>query len=87
MRNGWKKGVSYIEGSCHDVSEIALFEQDEDGYLHIRHVNNHEDLWDACDTISELAGIHGILPVAVQAARILQKDEGLCREWEAFEKK
>lgn len=82
-----KKAYPILKGAAMMYLKLPFFEQDEDGYLHIRHVNNHEDLWDACDTISELAGIHGILPVAVQAARILQKDEGLCREWEAFEKK
>ncbi len=75
----------------HDAAEmyrhLPFWEEKEDGYLHLCHVNNHEDLWNASDTISELAGVHGILPVAVKAAETLGVDKELREEWSAFEKR
>lgn len=87
--------MEWLEQKCYPILRdtammyltLPFFEEDQDGYLHIRHVNNHEDLWDASDTISELAGIHGILPVAVKAAEILGQDEELREEWKRFERK
>lgn len=82
-----QKGYPVLRGTAMMYRDLPFYEEGEDGYLHIRNVNNHEELWNACDTISELAGIHGILPIAVKAAEILGCDEKLREEWREFEKR
>jgi hypothetical protein len=66
---------------------LPFVHEGEDGYLHLLRVNNHEDLWDATDPISELAAIHGMFPIAVRAAEILGVDEDKREEWRQFEQR
>lgn len=82
-----QKGYPVLRDTAMMYMNLPFIKEGNDGYLHIQNVNNHEDLWNASDTISELAGIHGILPVAVKAAEILGKDEKLREEWKRFEKR
>lgn len=82
-----QKGYPVLRDTAMMYMTLPFFKEGDDGYFHIHNVNNHEELWNASDTISELAGIHGILPVAVKAAEILGRDESLREEWTQFEKK
>lgn len=82
-----QKGYPVLRGTAMMYLDLPFYEEGDDGYLHIRNVNNHEELWNAYDTISELAGIHGILPAAVKAAEILGYDEKLREEWRQFDKR
>ena len=60
---------------------LPFLDRDEAGTIHIRRVNNHENLWDSDDTISELAGMHGVLPLAIRASEVLNVDPELRTEW------
>lgn len=82
-----KRAYPMLFNTAEMYLHLPFWKEGEDGLLHICHVNNHEDLWNAQDTVSELAAVHGILPVAVRAAEILQRDEEKRAEWTSFEKR
>lgn len=86
---GWLEMRAYpvLFDTAEMYLHLPFWQEGEDGLLHIYHVNNHEDLWNARDTISELSAVHGILPAAARAAEILQRDEKKRAEWTAFEKR
>lgn len=52
-----------------------------DGKYHLHHVNNHEPVWGAQDTMEELAAMRGLLPLAIRAAELLGVDEVRRTEW------
>lgn len=76
-----EKGYPVIKGTAQMYCNLPFLQEGEDGMLHFYHVNDHEGTWDGTDTISELSGVHGILPVAVRAAQILGVDEELQKVW------
>lgn len=85
----WLKERAYpmLKDMADFYLHLPFVEEGEDGYLHLKNVNNHEDLWGANDTISELSAIHGMFPVAIRAAEILDVDEQKREEWRRFEEK
>lgn len=66
---------------------LPFVEEGEDGKLHLKRVNNHEDLWDANDPMTELVAIHGLFPIAIRAAEILGVDAEKREKWRAFEQR
>ena len=76
-----EKAYPVIRGTAQMYCHLPFLQEGEDGMLHFYHVNDHEGTWDGTDTISELAGVHGILPVAVRAAELLNADEEEREEW------
>lgn len=76
-----EKGYPVIKGTAQMYCHLPFLKEGEDGMLHLYHVNDHEGTWDGTDTISELSGIHGILPIAVKSAELLGIDEDLQKEW------
>lgn len=82
-----EKGYPVIKGTAQMYCNLPFLKEGEDGMLHFYHVNDHEGTWDGTDTISELSGVHGILPVAARAAQILGVDEELQSLWRETDKK
>lgn len=85
----WLKERAYpmLKDMADMYVHLPFVQEGEDGYLHLFRVNNHEDLWDATDPISELAAIHGMFPIAVRAAEILGVDKEKREEWRQFEQR
>lgn len=82
-----QKAYPVIRGAAQMYCHLPFLQKKEDGWYHLCHVNNHENIWDGTDTVSELSGVHGILPVAVAAAQELGIDEQLQQEWMQMNKK
>ena len=79
-----EKAYPFIRGAAEFYVNLPLIEKGEDGRLHIRHCNNHEAIWDCTDSISEMAAMHGILPIAIRAAQILEADPDRITIWQDF---
>lgn len=82
-----QKAYPVIKGAAQMYCHLPFLQEGEDGKYHLRHVNNHENIWDGTDTISELSGVHGILPVAVAAAKELNIDIDLQKDWKEMDEK
>lgn len=76
------KAYPIISGTADFYTYLPLIRPGEDGKLHFYHCNNHESIWGGTDTISELAAVHGILPIAIRAAEILDVDEERRNKWQ-----
>lgn len=82
-----EKGYPVIKGTAQMYCHLPFLKEGEDGMLHFYHVNDHEGTWDGTDTISELSGVHGILPIAAKAAELLKIDEALQKEWREMDRR
>ena len=80
----WLRNRAYpmLRDCAEMYRHLPFLETDADGSIHIRRVNNHENLWDSDDTISELGAMHGVLPLAIRASEILDVDDGLRQSWQ-----
>lgn len=82
-----EKGYPVIKGTAQMYCHLPFLKEGEDGMLHFYHVNDHEGTWDGTDTISELSGVHGILPIAAKSAELLGIDEDLQKEWKEMDRR
>lgn len=82
----WLQNLAYpfIRGAAQFYVTLPLVTEGEDGKLHIEHCNNHESVWDCKDAVSELAAMHGILPIAIKAADLLDTDKEFLPVWRSF---
>lgn len=91
MKNdeNWLRENAYpfLKGCAELYVNLPLIREEEDGKLHIIHTNNHEVMWDCRDAVSELAAMHGILPIAIKAAERLEIDQEEAAEWKEFLRK
>jgi hypothetical protein len=83
LDEGWlaETGYPIIRDAALFYITMPQLREGPDGRLHLYHVNNHEANWDCADSISEMSGIRGILPIAIRAAEILGADEELRARW------
>lgn len=76
-----EKAYPMVKGVAEFYRNFPNLRRGEDGKYHIHHVNNHEPVFGARDTQEEIAGMRGILPVAIKAAEILQVDIERRSQW------
>lgn len=79
-----EKAYPFIRGTAQLYGNLPLITKGKDGKLHIEHCNNHEAVWDCMDAVSEMAAMHGILPIAIKAAELLETDKELIPVWQEF---
>ena len=70
-----------LKGVAEFYRNFPNFRQEEDGFFHIRHVNDNESIWNGHNTVEEISAMRGIFPVAIRAAAILKLDDKLQQEW------
>jgi hypothetical protein len=58
--------------------------KESDGKYHIHHTNSNEPAWGVCDSDEDLSALHGLLPVTIRAAEILNVDPDLRDKWKEF---
>ncbi len=82
----WLRERAYpmIKGSAEFYRNYPNVRKGDDGKYHIYRVNNHEPVWDGQDTLEEMSGMHGIIPVAIRASEILDVDADLRAAWRDF---
>ena len=82
----WLRETAYpfLKGCAEFYVNLPLVRKEGDGKLHIVHCNNHEALWDCKDAVSEMAAMHGIIPIAIKAAQKLGYDEEKVARWQNF---
>lgn len=56
--------------------------KEEDGCYHVHYTNHGEGFWGARDTLDTLAGMYGVLPTAIFAAKKLGVDEDKIPLWQ-----
>ena len=83
MDTKWLADRAYpiIRDTAELYRTLPQLQKGPDGKLHLYHVNNHEPNWDCTDSISEMAAMHGILPIAIRAAEYLDTDLDLREKW------
>ena len=82
----WLRERAYpmVKGAAEFYVNFPNAVREEDGKIHLHHVNNHEPNWNCRDSIDEMSAVHGILPIAIRASEILGEDEELREVWKAF---
>ena len=82
----WLRESAYpiVKGAAEFYVNFPNAVREEDGKIHLHHVNNHEPNWNCRDSIDEMSAVHGILPIAIRASEILETDEELREEWKDF---
>lgn len=82
----WLRESAYpmLKGAAEFYVNYPNAVREEDGKIHLHHVNNHEANWNCRDSIDEMAAVHGILPIAIRASEILGIDEELREVWKEF---
>ena len=82
----WLRERAYpmIKGVAEFYRNYPNVKKEADGKYHIHDVNGHEPIWAAQDTLEEVAGIRGILPLVIRASEILGIDENMRPLWQEF---
>lgn len=62
----------------------GLARKEEDGKYHLYGLNQFEGSWGTNDGLMDLTAIRATAPLAIQAAKTLDVDPGLCDEWSEF---
>jgi len=73
-----------IKGAAEFHRTYPNVKKGQDGKYHIHNVNNHEPLKGGQDAMEEIAGMRGILPIAIKASEILNVDAELRSLWREF---
>ena len=73
-----------IKGAAEFYRNFPNVWKKADGKCHIHNVNDREPILCAQNTMSEVAAMHGIFPVAIRAAEILGADKELRTKWQEF---
>ena len=58
--------------------------RDADGKYHLHHTNSNEPAWGVRDSDEDMSALHGLLPVTIRAAEILNVDDDLRSRVERF---
>lgn len=82
----WLRTRAYpmLKAAAEFYRNFPTVQKGSDGKYHIHGSNSNESVWGARDTDEDIAAMHGILPVAVRAARILDVDSDLQERWLTF---
>lgn len=82
----WLRSRAYpmIRGVAEFYRNFPNVNKEKDGKYHIYHVNDNESVWGGHNTVEEIASMMGIVPVAIQAAEILNIDADLRKSWKEF---
>lgn len=82
----WLRDRAYpmVKGAADFYANYPNAVREEDGKIHLHHVNNHESNWNCNDSIDEMEAVHGILPIAIRASEILDVDGDLRESWKTF---
>ena len=72
----WLRDRAYpmLKGVAEFFRFFPNLKKGRDGKYHIHHVNNHEPVWGAQDTMEELSAMYGVLPLAIRASELLDVD-------------
>ena len=82
----WLRERAYpmLKGVAEFYRNYPNVKKDADGKYHIHDINGHEPIWGAQDTLEEVAGMRGIVPLAIRASEILDVDPELRTAWREF---
>jgi hypothetical protein len=82
----WLRDRAYpmLKGAAEPYRHYPKLRRDPAGRYHIYDVNNLEYIWGAKDAHEEMCAMHGILPIAIRAAAILDVDAQLRKVWKEF---
>ncbi|PYX91107.1 MAG: glycoside hydrolase [Acidobacteria bacterium] len=82
----WLRERAYpmLKGVAEFYRNYPNVKKDADGKYHIHDINGHEPIWGAQDTLEEVAGMRGIVPLAIRASEILDVDPELRAAWREF---
>jgi hypothetical protein len=83
LDRAWLRDHAYpmIRGAAEFYRHFPNLRKDEDGRIHIHHVNSNESVLGARDTDEDLSAMRGILSVAVGASELLGVDAELRAAW------
>ena len=73
-----------LKGVAEFYRNYPNVKKDADGKYHIHDINGHEPIWGAQDTLEEVAGMRGVVPLAIRASEILDVDPELRAAWREF---
>lgn len=74
-------GYPIMKGVAEFFRTYPNLRKGEDGRIHSYHTNCGEGFYNCTDSMEVLSAVHGILPIALRAAEILEVDPELRREW------
>jgi hypothetical protein len=79
----WLRDEAYpmIKGVAEFYRNFPNVRKADDGKFHIYNVNDNESVWGGHNTIEEISSMMGILPVAIKASELLNKDADLRQQW------
>jgi hypothetical protein len=82
----WLRDHAYpmLRGVAEFYRNFPNVKKDIDGKYHIYHVNDNESIWDAHNTIEEIAAMKGIFPAVIRASEILKVDVNMRPVWKEF---
>jgi len=83
LDRAWLRARAYpmLKGAAEFYRHFPNLRKGPDGLYHIHNVNDHEPMKGAQGTLEEITAMHGILPVAIRAAEILDVDPELRQAW------
>jgi hypothetical protein len=80
-----ERAYPMLKGIAEFYRNYPNLKKGNDGTYHIYDVNNHEPVWGVTDSQEEVCAMHGIVPLAIRAAEILDVDPELRATWKQFE--
>lgn len=86
MDTAWLRRYGYpvIKGISEFYRNFPNVKKDADGKYHIYNVNDNESVWGGQNTAEEISAMHGIFPVVIKAAEILDTDKNMIPVWKEF---
>ncbi len=82
----WLRDRAYpmLKGVAEFYRNFPNLKKESDGKYHIHLINHSEGIRGVRDAMGSMAAMHGILPVLIKAAEILQSDVGMLPVWQEF---
>jgi hypothetical protein len=79
----WLRDRAYpmLRGAAEFYRHFPDLRRGDDGRYHIHHVNSNESVWGGTDTDEDLSALRGLLPAAIRAAELLDRDPELRAAW------
>ncbi len=82
----WLREHAYpmMRGCIEFYRNFPNLSKEADGKYHIHHTNSNEPAWGVRDSDEDLSALHGLLPITIRAAEILNVDPDLRDTWKEF---
>lgn len=86
MDTSWLRQYAYpmLRGIAEFYRNFPNVKKGADSKYHIYNVNDNESVWGGQNTAEEISAMHGIFPVVIKAAEILDTDKAMIPVWKEF---